>query len=415
MTLTRIEERLRADLPRLADVLTGEHPALTEPIAVAPRRSARRVLVAAVAALLAVAIVLAAVVVTHDGDRRSTDVTRHLTTDPGWVALVPSPLGPRLGVDLTWTGSEILLLGGYRSTGVPLLLNDGAAYAPTTGAWRSFGNDDSRHYLGASSAWTGTELVTVLKGGGGAYDPATGQWRALPGLVPPVQHFFVDVVWTGRDVFGILMSTDASVSVARLDEAAGRWEIGVPQAITTSADTAASSAWTGAEVVFWPGAARGWAYAPTTGTWRALPPLPDGAATTRSAVTVVDGAAVVAYARGDRAHRTLGVARLEGDEWQVLAETTAPEFERPAPVVADGALIVLDGTGSGTPVRVDLDTGTATALAGLPLLGGFDTRGVWTGDGLFVWSGFPDGTPPNQPDPRPERADVAWLPADRLR
>ncbi|HEY0963709.1 MAG TPA: hypothetical protein VGE69_15270 [Pseudomonadales bacterium] len=62
-----------------------------------------------------------------------------------WVRTAPSPLSPRALVSLSWTGSEIIVLGGTKTFRGPLadiiepegsLFADGAAYDPVSDSWR---------------------------------------------------------------------------------------------------------------------------------------------------------------------------------------------------------------------------------------------------------------------------------------
>lgn len=93
-----------------------------------------------------------------------------------------SLLGSREGYMQTWTGRELVVLGGRRGT---QQLADGAAYDPATGQWRRIASPPRAHSY-SFVAWTGTEVVV----GGGhddavdAYDPALDRWRQLP--APPM-------------------------------------------------------------------------------------------------------------------------------------------------------------------------------------------------------------------------------------
>ncbi|MDY6984303.1 MAG: hypothetical protein SV422_14550, partial [Pseudomonadota bacterium] len=69
-----------------------------------------------------------------------------------WVRTAPSPLSPRTWTSLTWTGAEIIVLGGTQIFRGPLadiidpdesLFRDGAAYNPLTDTWRKIADAPS--------------------------------------------------------------------------------------------------------------------------------------------------------------------------------------------------------------------------------------------------------------------------------
>jgi N-acetylneuraminic acid mutarotase len=85
-----------------------------------------------------------------------------LAYDPAtqqWLAMTATcPIGPRRNHRAVWTGSEMLVWGGYG--GGSKYWGDGAAYEPTARVWTPLNNDGAplgRH--DHSTAWTGTELV----------------------------------------------------------------------------------------------------------------------------------------------------------------------------------------------------------------------------------------------------------------
>src|SRR5262245_22685583 len=126
-----------------------------------------------------------------------------------WRRLPPMP-APRTEATATWTGTEVLVVGGHQGdiegTGLDA---DGVAYNPATNRWRqlpSMGVGRIEH----TAVWTGSQLLvwggqTVRAGDrtaaphGVAYDPATDQWSALPRspLRGRTGHL---AVWTGSQM-----------------------------------------------------------------------------------------------------------------------------------------------------------------------------------------------------------------------
>ena len=326
------------------------------------------------------------------------------------TTLPPSPLGPRAGVAALWTGSEVLVWGGYRGSGIPLALQTGAAYDPATGSWRSIA-DNAWAHPGALATWAGDRMVVLAKNGGAEYTPATDTWRDLPLLPDGVDGSFRGVVWTGDDVLGLVRGSQ-SVSVARLDRGTQTWSVGKVEALLPPSSTATDSvAWTGDELIYWSGGTEGAAYRPATGRWRALPPLPGDRATVRSVVTsAAGGIVVVVSARGVGDDAVVTVSRETETGWLEVASAPEPGFAVPAVAVDGRTVYVVDRAGVAPMLRIDVDERTVTKLGESPLRPGEGTAAVWAGDGLFVWGGLPAGTPMTFANPTPDAADAAWYP-----
>ena len=102
-----------------------------------------------------------------------------------------APISSRTGHVSVWTGRELVVWGGWRTTSDPGLLetlDDGAAYDPATDTWRLLSPSPLVGRVGAGVVWTGTEMLVLAtqQGGvlptrnGAAYNPATDTWRILP-------------------------------------------------------------------------------------------------------------------------------------------------------------------------------------------------------------------------------------------
>ncbi len=101
----------------------------------------------------------------------------------GWSEVDPGPLSPRQGASLTWTGSEIIVLGGERH-------RDGAAFDPGTRTWHGIADPPLPAGV-AQTTWTGSELLAVTDADGSrhaaAYDPTADRWRTIA-APPPTTH-----------------------------------------------------------------------------------------------------------------------------------------------------------------------------------------------------------------------------------
>ena len=126
-----------------------------------------------------------------------------------WRRLPPMP-EPRTGMTATWTGRELLVVGGYAEAGHGIrTYADGVAYNPATNRWRrvpSMGIDRAFH----SAVWTGRYLLVwggrmdragewTTPSRGVAYDPVRNTWTALPRspLAGRTGHV---AVWTGSQM-----------------------------------------------------------------------------------------------------------------------------------------------------------------------------------------------------------------------
>lgn len=133
-----------------------------------------------------------------------------------WRDLAPSPDGQSVeGHELFWTGSEVLVVGGHSG---PAHRGSLAIYDPVADSWRASEPLPiaAGEHLGAD--WTGTELIIWggfgtyggadgdrdhVYGEGAAYDPATDRWRVLAPS-PLTDRCHHSGTWTGTEfiVFG---------------------------------------------------------------------------------------------------------------------------------------------------------------------------------------------------------------------
>jgi hypothetical protein len=131
-----------------------------------------------------------------DSKRAGSEGAAYNPATNTWRQLPPAPLEPRTAPAAVWTGTELLVWGGYgavpsgagsRAALMTEQLTDGAAYNPTTDTWRQLPPAPVRGGMGPG-VWTGRELLFVgdpyraSAGGkltGAAYDPASNRWRRI--------------------------------------------------------------------------------------------------------------------------------------------------------------------------------------------------------------------------------------------
>ena len=364
---------------------------------------------------LAVAVLSGALLATACTSTRTEAPTATTASGEGksfiegrWEAL---PLQPGVD-DLEWSGRELLLYGRERDAITPSI----RLFDPTTQAVRTVavpGPDRT----GASTTWTGDELL-VIGGRPGAsnvvlrdfaFEPTTSRWRELPPS-PLSARRNAPIVWTGREAIiasgvdgraGTGFETPAP-GTAAYEPATNTW-----RAIADPGDLAAGdylvnkALWTGTEVVVW--GERGatdnaiWvAYKPITDTWRELAPPPVMALGERLAWAVHNTGKVIAL--GYLGHAA--ALDLASNQWQQL-----PDFlDRKSLILPQ--LITIDDEVLGVlgELRVWNADRSAWQVGPLaPTVGygfGTVTRLAWTGRELYaidVGGGFAKYIPVDAP------------------
>ena len=114
------------------------------------------------------------------------------------------------GETSVWTGTELLVWGGRKTTG-PVAVG-GGRYNPTTRTWTAITTVNapvSRQE--ATAVWTGTEMLVwggytgspgyeVPQGTGARYNPATNVWTAMTTTGAPSARYDHSAVWSGTQM-----------------------------------------------------------------------------------------------------------------------------------------------------------------------------------------------------------------------
>ncbi|MFZ4765256.1 MAG: Kelch repeat-containing protein [Roseimicrobium sp.] len=135
------------------------------------------------------------------------------------MSSVNAPTG-RSGASCCWTGIEMIVWGGYVDSGTNAGTNTGAAYNPTTDQWRTLPSAGLGARYGACSAWTGSDFIvwggSVLSAGvynvsddGARYSPSTDSWTKLPSPGRPGVMEGASA-WTGSEL--LLFGGDRQVA-----------------------------------------------------------------------------------------------------------------------------------------------------------------------------------------------------------
>lgn len=178
-----------------------------------------------------------------------------------------------------WTGSEMIVWGGRETPGGPYL-NTGGRYDPATDTWQptsTVGAPSARYP--SSAIWTGSEMI--VWGGydgtpagldtGGRYDPVTDSWTSTSTTNAPSPRVWSTAVWTGSEM--VVWGGFSSNTGGRYNPATDTWQptstVNVPAGRSNH-----TAIWTGTEMVVWGGQnssglfGTGGRYNPATDTWQ---------------------------------------------------------------------------------------------------------------------------------------------------
>ncbi len=186
------------------------------------------------------------------------DGGRYNPTSGTWPAMSTSSAPcPRFGHVAVWTGKEMIIWGGWVSTPTERWFGDGARYNPVTDTWTAVGtNGAPTPRSGAVAVWTGSEMVVwggYGSGGsalldGGRYNPASNTWTPMAAGGPALGN--AAAFWSGGE-----MIVWSNGQFWRYNPASDTWS-GSGCAIPT-AQLAGCAVWTGAATIIWGGASLG--------------------------------------------------------------------------------------------------------------------------------------------------------------
>jgi len=195
-------------------------------------------------------------------------------TAPSWRPLPKPPIAGRLGASAAWTGTEMIVWGGITSPGLagfPYPQADGAAYDPQARRWRTIARSPSGVLGGGSSAsaWTGREMAVWVgnspqgPAAAATFNPRKNAWRRLPSGPLGVREGSASV-WTGSEllVFGGHTGGLARPTGAALDPIRRSWRRLPGLAAVGGLGVANGAVWDGREAFVSGGVSTGPVYRP---------------------------------------------------------------------------------------------------------------------------------------------------------
>ena len=321
-----------------------------------------------------------------------------------------------------WSGTEMIVWGGYFFDGNDRFLNTGGRYDPNTDSWTatSTANTPSGRYS-HTGVWTGTEMI--VWGGrtrdlgfldtGAKYNPITDSWTLISTVNTPQGRAYHAAVWTGSEmiVWGGFASPAYFNTGGRYDPQTDSW-IATSTINAPTGREQPTGVWTGSEMIVWGGyyydgndhyVNTGGRYNPSTDSW-----------TTTNTTNAPVGRAYHTAVRTDSRMIIWGGYYFDGathelnsgggydpntDSWTPISTTNVPTARDSHRAVWTGNEMIVWGgfdevvgyCNTGGRYNPSTNSWTATSTANAPS-GRAGHSLIWTGDKMIVWGGlFFDG------------------------
>ena len=324
-----------------------------------------------------------------------------------WTALAYDPALARYQHSAVWTGTEMLVWGGYQPYyGQGAAISNGSRYNLATNTWTALAPTGApAERANHSAAWTGSRML-IYGGGqpiGGRYDLSTNTWSPMAGLTERSARTESTHVWTGREllIWGGLDETGITIQNGlRYNPSTGQWttisSIGAPVARRSH-----SAIWTGTKMIVWGGRndttyfADGAAYDPVTDTWMPVGgrSAPSSRIWHRAVWTGTEMIIWGGYRSGFSGLQDGGRYDPATDIWKPMPTAAAPPVRFNFSLVWTGTEAVLWGGDilgqrPTTGGRFNPATGLWSAISQLNVpVGRTSPSAVWTGHEIIFWGG----------------------------
>lgn len=367
--------------------------------------------------VIAVAGALGAVIATNgqqivaDGPASESPDSTDRPADEGEESsrLDGAPLSNRFGATVAWTGTELIVSGGFRPAATnefadAELLVDGAAYNPISETWRPIADRPAGALTWPAAVWTGEVLLVVGAAGSYAYDPVSDEWTVLatpPFPVPDLvrDNEFFEFAWSG-DVFYLWRPSTDQMAFYSLAE--DRWETmpspdmdAFPAKLLADGNrlVALGTGWpsSGVPVSFDVEAAE-W----IDGQWRSYEPVSfvtENFSNTADvdAASLIDGTVVVWGDLSEDPGPTF-LLDAEGNWSEAPPMPIDAGMGHPGSVLLGDRLLALSEGSDAAIFETDTRTWTVTRLpsqdVGGPIWSGTAaSQSVWTGSEVLAWTG----------------------------
>jgi len=336
--------------------------------------------------------------------------------DDSWAATTKTNAPTaRSGPTAVWTGSEMIVWGGYDGSRI----NTGGRYNPSTDSWTAITTTNApTGRTGHTAVWTGTEMIVwggTLDGfrglnTGGRYNPSTNTWTPTTTLNAPEARFDHTAVWTGSEMIvwgGVTEHDDFSTG--------GSYNPGTDSWTATTTTNAPQSrhghtaVWTESEMIVWGGRSEtlgsplisGGRYNPNTDSWTATSTVSAPVARVNHRAVWTHSEMIVWGGVDSDAEilNTGGRYDPSTDGWTATTTTKAPSSRYLHTAVWTGSEMIVWGgldenfvpLNTGGRYNLSTDSWTATSTTNAPT-GRAAHTALWTDSEMIVWGGSADST-----------------------
>jgi N-acetylneuraminic acid mutarotase len=333
------------------------------------------------------------------GDHTLPSVSDGGCVDDTWTA-TSGPPESRYGHAAVWTGSEMIVWGGFQFEGFS---NTGGRYNPSTDSWAATTTANAPSPRASTAVWTGTEMI--IWGGrdgvnylntGGRYNPSSDSWTATSMSGAPTARSGT-LVWTGSEIiiWGGFSDIGYTNTGGRYNPDTDSWTA----TSTTNAPTGRSihtAVWSGSEMIVWGGTSdsvtylnSGGRYDPGTNSWTATNTAnaPSGREFHEA---VWSGEAMIVWGGYNGNYLdTGGRYNPTTDSWTATSTTNTPSAQPSYTAVWTGSEMIVWGSSDqlGGRYNPPTDSWTATSTTNAPSVRSSHTA-VWTGSEMIVWGGW---------------------------
>ncbi|MEJ5165595.1 MAG: hypothetical protein WHV67_01030 [Thermoanaerobaculia bacterium] len=312
-----------------------------------------------------------------------------------------------------WTGSEMIVWGGYYYDKKSIFSNTGARYNPDKNTWAKISTENapSGRWL-HSAVWTGSEMI-VWGGGyydgmenflntGGRYNPAEDSWVQTNITNAPSERFFHTAIWTGNEMIIWGGDMDYLNTGERYDPVTDTWT-------PTSTNNAPcgrdehTAVWTGREMIIWGGynnvykyLKTGARYNPATDTWAETSTV--NAPSERGMHTAIWTGNQMIIWGGYNVNilNTGGIYDPADDSWLETSKENAPSERSGHTAIWTGKEMIVwgghnynsyYGLNTGGRYNPISDSWEEASIYDSPSARSLHTA-VWTGTEMIVWGGY---------------------------
>lgn len=331
-------------------------------------------------------------------------------SDDTWKpTIVSSPPSERLDHSGVWTGTEMIIWGGWNGLNN---LNTGGKYDPATDTWIPTSTVNAPTLSGHVGVWSGSELI-VWNGQmqvGARYNPSTDSWQSINITNAPPVSTGVSAVWNGNEM--MVWGWTGPINVGgKYNPNSNSWT-SISNSGAPSARFYHSAIWNGTEMIIWggygcvdPPTCNSWdelndggRYQPASDSW--LPVNTSNAPIPRELHSAIwTGSTMIVW--GGQISPSGGFLNSGGiydpnlDQWTASTSLINAPIERAGhTAIWTGSEMIIWGDQifipeerfSGGRYNPATDSWSATTQTGAPQIYSGHTA-IWTGSEMIVWGG----------------------------